>query len=239
MANSRHLRAVVEFEDCYLGRVMSINGDGDEREGGLRVRVRILRVQEGRGVLHIWVLVRGNKGALRLLQRRLANNKSVSYTILSSGQNTRLLYIVVPAVACPRRLVCPLASPSARAFTHSAAVEDGRVLAVVHVASKKALEELEEHGFRVLHVEEDDGYADLTPQQERMLLTAYEMGYYSYPRKASLKDLAEALGLSVSTVAERLRKAEIKVMERFVKEELVLLKFLRGQGDGSSPRPRP
>ncbi|MDD5336986.1 MAG: helix-turn-helix domain-containing protein [Candidatus ainarchaeum sp.] len=61
----------------------------------------------------------------------------------------------------------------------------------------------------------------LSPAQEKALVLAYQWGYYNYPRKADLKDLAKKLGISVASFQESLRKAENKVIpmmvERIVK----------------------
>lgn len=55
----------------------------------------------------------------------------------------------------------------------------------------------------------------LTAQQERTLKTAIESGYYSIPRKIQIRALAKKLGISTSTAAEHLRKAESKVIEDY------------------------
>lgn len=132
----------------------------------------------------------------------------------------------MPACRCPRRGLCPLASPSGKVSALTLSIEKGRSLALVMVSSKKMLQELAESGYKVLAVEEDPAADELTPQQEAILLKAFELGYYSYPRRASLMDIAKATGLSVSTVAESLRKAEAKIISKFVKENLLLLRYL-------------
>jgi hypothetical protein len=50
--------------------------------------------------------------------------------------------------------------------------------------------------------------ADLPSDQRRTIETAVAMGYYGTPRKATLSDLAAALGAPQSTVRYRLRRAE-------------------------------
>lgn len=48
----------------------------------------------------------------------------------------------------------------------------------------------------------------LTEKQRRVLLTAYELGYYSRPRRISSKELARRLGLASSTFVSHRLKAE-------------------------------
>ncbi len=52
----------------------------------------------------------------------------------------------------------------------------------------------------------------MTERQSRALETAQSLGYYAFPRKGRLSDVSRALGVSRSTVAELLRRAEAKVV---------------------------
>jgi len=53
----------------------------------------------------------------------------------------------------------------------------------------------------------------LTLEQERSLKIASEKGYFKFPRKTSLRKLAEIQGISPSTLDEVLRRAEGKVID--------------------------
>ena len=57
--------------------------------------------------------------------------------------------------------------------------------------------------------------AGLTARQLRVLVAAVEHGFYDTPRRTTTKALAEAFGVSPSTLKEHLRKAEQAVMVRF------------------------
>lgn len=52
----------------------------------------------------------------------------------------------------------------------------------------------------------------LTEKQKNALMLAIDRGYYETPRKATLRELSEEMGLSFSTYQSHLRKAERKVM---------------------------
>ncbi len=52
----------------------------------------------------------------------------------------------------------------------------------------------------------------LSPRQLQAFQTATEMGYYEYPRKIALAQLAKILGMAKSTLREHLRIAESKLM---------------------------
>ena len=55
------------------------------------------------------------------------------------------------------------------------------------------------------------GGSPLTPRQDRALRTAYEMGYFDYPRRGSLGEVAHALGAGRSATLEVLRRATLKL----------------------------
>lgn len=59
---------------------------------------------------------------------------------------------------------------------------------------------------------------DLTGQQKTAFELALEKGYYGYPRKVKLVDLARMMGVSLSTYQFHLAKAEAKLMPYFSKK---------------------
>lgn len=57
----------------------------------------------------------------------------------------------------------------------------------------------------------------LTERQKSALLLAQERGWYSWPRKTDLSELAGAMGISIPTFREHLKRAEGKVMPELVR----------------------
>jgi predicted DNA binding protein len=68
--------------------------------------------------------------------------------------------------------------------------------------------DLNEVYFPMLH-------PNLPEKQKESFIIALKNGYYSFPRKKDLKDLARIAGVSVSTYHENLRKAEAKLLPFF------------------------
>lgn len=60
-------------------------------------------------------------------------------------------------------------------------------------------------------------FPDLTEKQKQTLELAFKEGYYEYPKKITLPDLAKLSKCSYSTFQEHLKKAEKKVIESFLK----------------------
>lgn len=52
----------------------------------------------------------------------------------------------------------------------------------------------------------------LTPRQAAALETAYRLGYFGFPRRTNLAEVARILGVSRPTAAELIRRAEEKML---------------------------
>ncbi|MFC7047253.1 helix-turn-helix domain-containing protein [Halobacteriaceae archaeon GCM10025711] len=75
----------------------------------------------------------------------------------------------------------------------------------------------------VLYVRETgDDESLLTDYQSRLLRTAIDAGYYDTPRRTTLTELADQVGIAKSTASEMLHRAEERVMKRFTEREPVL-----------------
>jgi hypothetical protein len=74
-----------------------------------------------------------------------------------------------------------------------------------------------EHRYELValvHTDERDGL--LTDRQRSYLTAAYRQGYFEVPRECTLEELAGTLGVDKSSVSETLRRAENRVVGRFV-----------------------
>lgn len=59
----------------------------------------------------------------------------------------------------------------------------------------------------------------LTLREEEILKIAFEKGFFDYPKKIKLEELAKILDLAPSTLSEILRSAQRKVLRRYFGEE--------------------
>ncbi len=106
-------------------------------------------------------------------------------------------------------------------LTHGVTTEDGSLLLRVMAGERKNLRDfitkLEDGGceVRIISLRDPEKEDLLTERQEEILRTAYEMGYFEYPKRVNIKTLAERLGMSISTLSEMLRKSEKKVLEYY------------------------
>jgi len=77
--------------------------------------------------------------------------------------------------------------------------------------------ELQKHGilYRVKSVTRYRPKGVLTENQERILLIALKSGFFDYPRKISLKELATKLGLTPPTLSEVVRRGLRRLLEHY------------------------
>ncbi len=73
-------------------------------------------------------------------------------------------------------------------------------------------------GYRVVALTDaqfssDSPLSSLTDKQRRVLLTAYNLGYYDKPRRISSLELARQLGVASSTLVAHRQKAERRLLE--------------------------
>lgn len=57
----------------------------------------------------------------------------------------------------------------------------------------------------------------LTSRQKEVLLKATRLGYFEFPRKKGLTEIAETMGISAATLSEILRSAEAKIMDYYIR----------------------
>ena len=59
---------------------------------------------------------------------------------------------------------------------------------------------------------------DLSEQERNSLVEAIKLGYYEYPRRINLEELAKIMKLSKPTLEQYIRKAEKKIMTKYFNE---------------------
>jgi hypothetical protein len=84
-----------------------------------------------------------------------------------------------------------------------------------------------DHLATVTRVGRYRGPRELTPRQERALDVAYRIGYLGHPRRASLKDLAQALGVNRSTALEILRRGLMKLAAQHYRQTVPVAEWSR------------
>ncbi len=96
-----------------------------------------------------------------------------------------------------------------------------RLLSTDKEAIRQIIADLEGHKYNVELLKLTSVNMDelMTSRQEDILQIAFERGYFDYPKKISLRDLAAMFDVSISTLSEMLRKGQRKIMEEYFDDD--------------------
>lgn len=106
-------------------------------------------------------------------------------------------------------------------LTDATASEGGglewRLLAPRRSSTESLVATLKKRGIPVelVSIKTVKGSGTLTDRQARVLSLAYELGYFEFPKKINLTDLAKRLGVSKAALSETLRTGEEKILHAY------------------------
>jgi len=104
---------------------------------------------------------------------------------------------------------------------------DGTVEWTIAFTGREALTELldrlkdDKVEVKILKLASVADVETLTSHQRSVVEIALDGGYFDYPRRITLRQLAKKVGVSASTVSEVLRRAEKKILSAYGKPEAV------------------
>lgn len=106
-------------------------------------------------------------------------------------------------------------------LTDATATEGGglewRLLAPRRDAVESLVKKLKDRGIDVelAAIRTVTGSGALTDRQERVISLAYQLGYFEFPRKIGLSELAKKLGVSKAALSETLHMGEEKILHAY------------------------
>ncbi len=106
-------------------------------------------------------------------------------------------------------------------LTDATATEGGglewRLLAPRRSSIEALVTTLKDRGIPVelVSIKTVKGSGALTDRQARVVSLAYELGYFEFPKKINLTDLAKKLGVSKAALSETLRTGEEKILHAY------------------------
>ncbi len=85
---------------------------------------------------------------------------------------------------------------------------------------RQAMKELVDSGvlYRVAELSTVKDVSGMTGRQELVLRVAYELGYFDYPKKIKIRELAAIFKVTPATLAEEIRKGLKKVLTNYFNE---------------------
>ena len=152
-----------------------------------------------------------------LIEEHVRSLPGVEFVSVSRNEGTKVK-MIVGTTSC---LGCK-ALASAEAFLLSAKVlDDGWVEWIVVHEERSYLdaltERLEKAGMdtRNVTVTKFKDRTKLTRDEERVLRSALEMGYYNFPKSVGVRELARKLGVSTAFISYTLRSAQKRTIELY------------------------
>lgn len=182
------------------------------------VSVRILDcIPEGDNEVRDLAEIDLNRVSLESVVRTIRSFPSVREVEVEMFDRDRAL-VIVSTVGCMgchilRRTKCFLIS----ATSH----EPGVIKWTVVFSEKKDLQELvwslQKTGAEVklIKISSIDEKIGLTERQERIIRQALTLGYYDFPKRIGIRELAEKFNVSTATLSETLRRGQKKILEQY------------------------
>lgn len=153
------------------------------------------------------------------IESSIVGMDDIDFVSVSRNEGTKVKMIVGTSHCLGCRALA-----QAEAFLLSAKVlDDGWVeWRVVHDernALDHLIERLEDAGMgtRVVEVSGFKDRESLTKDQDRVLKTALESGYYDFPKRVGVRELARKLGVSTAYISYTLRSAQKKTIQLYFK----------------------
>ena len=86
---------------------------------------------------------------------------------------------------------------------------------------QKLMDGMTKHGAdpQIIKIKKIKEEEMLTENQEKIVRTAYERGYYDFPKRIGVKELAEMFEISTATLSEILRRGQRKIIQKFFEEK--------------------
>jgi predicted DNA binding protein len=114
--------------------------------------------------------------------------------------------------------VMPVRYREGREYLHVLAFNEGTVMDIIRslqgaaeVRLLKKGESTKRMARPLLSIPAEELMGTLTYRQLETFVRAYELGYYSIPKKITIQGISERTGIPRSTIEEHLRKAEVKI----------------------------
>ncbi len=168
-----------------------------------------------------------------LVQIEVENEEDLPKVIDQVRNNPNIFNVDISAIDKSKALAvfstnqcmaCRLLAGTECFLTRSTTTKDGRLSWTMLVTQKKALQDLIENLKRInaspklVKLTQITDTDDLTLRQEQITRMAFERGYFDFPRRIGLRELAKMFDISTSTLSEILRKGQRRIMMRYFTE---------------------
>lgn len=222
MSGIRAKLAIPDPKDCPLSSIARQRGDTLEDVHYTRAR------NDDRVVEEFGILDQNGRSGIAVAngsnEDGQGDGEDLGLTEVFASERTRQYQIERESTHCTCEMIEEAGYPIARID-----VRDGMLELVLNLRDASDLREIiatlsksgQEVDVRYLmrHGDADDtdpvvvDRRQLTDRQREVLETAYETGYFDYPRRANASDVADEIGIAPSTFSEHLAAAQSRLLE--------------------------
>jgi len=132
---------------------------------------------------------------------------------------------VICAVTTARCEICRILTDSGVFLISAQSKDGGKVEWTLIVSEKEVLKDIFDHlkkksvEAELIKLTKIDDRGALTERQDKITQVAFERGYFDYPKRISLRELARMFDVSPSTLSEILRKGQRKIVLDYFKKQ--------------------
>lgn len=132
---------------------------------------------------------------------------------------------VIGAVTTSRCDICRILTDSDVFLISAESKSGGRVEWTLVLSEKDVLKGILDHlksksvDAELIRLTKIDDKESLTERQDKITHVAFERGYFDYPKRISLRELARMFEVSPSTLSEILRKGQRKIVLDYFKKQ--------------------
>jgi predicted DNA binding protein len=168
-----------------------------------------------------------------LVQIEVENSEDLPKVIESIRNNPNIFNVDISTIDKGKALamfstnqcmVCRVLAGTECFLTRSTTTPDGRMQWTMLVTKNSAFKELIANleklnaNPKLVKLTEIVDTDELTMRQEQITRMAFERGYFDFPRRIGLRELAKMFDISTSTLSEILRKGQRRIMQRYFQE---------------------
>lgn len=121
--------------------------------------------------------------------------------------------------------ICRILTDSGVFLISAQSKDGGKVEWTLIVSEKEVLKDIFDHlkkksvDAELIKLTKIDDRESLTERQDKITQVAFERGYFDYPKRISLRELARMFDVSPSTLSEILRKGQRKIVLDYFKKQ--------------------
>ncbi len=132
---------------------------------------------------------------------------------------------VIGAITTMRCEICRIVTDADVFLLSAQSKGSGKIEWTLILSEKKVLKDIFDHlksksvDAELVKLTKIDDKETLTERQDKITQVAFERGYFDYPKRISLRELARMFDVSPSTLSEILRKGQRKIVLDYFKKQ--------------------